>query len=109
MAYDEKLAQRIEQHLTERPGITQRKMFGGVCYMLHGNMAVGIVGSELMLRLGAAGVNDALRQPHTRPMDFTGRVMKNMLYVQPAGIKSDKQLGAWIERALQFADTLPKK
>ncbi len=109
MAYDEKLAARIEQHLATHDGITQRKMFGGICYMLQGNMAVGIVGSELMLRLGESGVAAALKQPHTRPMDFTGRVMKNMLYVQPEALATDKQLARWLERGLDFAATLPRK
>jgi TfoX/Sxy family transcriptional regulator of competence genes len=109
MAYDEALAARIEQQLAGRDGISQRKMFGGVCYMLHGNMAVGVTGDELMLRLGEAGVNAALTEPHTRPMDFTGRVLKNMVYVAPAGCSTDKQLAKWIERALEFAGSLPRK
>jgi hypothetical protein len=77
--------------------------------MLHGNMAAGVVGNELMLRLGEDGVNAALEQPHTRPMDFTGRVMKNMVYVEPAGFATDEQLAAWLDRALRFASSLPLK
>jgi TfoX/Sxy family transcriptional regulator of competence genes len=109
MPYDEALARRIERQLAGTPGISQRRMFGGICYMLNGNMCAGIVGSELMLRLGAAGVADALAEPHTRPMDFTGRVMKNMVYVEPAGFATDEQLAAWLDRALRFASSLPLK
>jgi TfoX/Sxy family transcriptional regulator of competence genes len=109
MAFDEVLARRIEQMLDDRDGVAQRKMFGGIAYMLHGNMAVGIVKDELMLRLGDAGVAEALKQPHTRPMDFTGKIIKSMVYVEPAGFKSDKQLRSWVDRALAFAATLPRK
>lgn len=109
MPFDAAVAARIERQLAGTPGITQRKMFGGVCYMLHGNMAAGIVGSELMLRLGEAGTKDALTEPHTRQMDFTGRVMRNMVYVEPPGFASDEQLAEWLDRALGFAGSLPRK
>ncbi len=109
MAYDEMLAARVRSLLDGRPGYSERKMFGGLCFMLNGNMACGIVKDELMVRLAPETYQDALAQPHVRPMDFTGRPMKGMLYVGPAGIKEDTALARWVDRAAGFAATLPPK
>ncbi len=109
MPYDEHLEERIDRVLKRRRGIATKKMFGGLCYLLHGNMVCGIVGETLMLRLGNEGAEAALAEPHTRPMDFTGRPLRSMLYVDPGGIESDAELEAWVERALAFAQTLPPK
>ncbi len=84
-------------------------MFGGLAFMCHGNMACGVIGSELMVRVGVNGWADALTRPHTREMDFTGRSMKGMVYVEPDGYASDEDLTAWIERGLAFARSLPAK
>jgi hypothetical protein len=77
--------------------------------MLHGNMCCGIVDDRLMLRLGKEGVAEALKGPHILPMDFTGKVMKSMLYVSPEGTELDADLESWVQAAVKFAATLPPK
>jgi TfoX/Sxy family transcriptional regulator of competence genes len=109
MAYNEKLAARVQRLLRDSPGLTEKKMFGGLAYMLNGNMACGIVGDRLMLRLGREGVEAALAEPHTSEMDFTGRVIRTMVYVEPAGIISDDMLSNWVEKGISFAGSLPPK
>lgn len=109
MAYDEKLAKRVRDLLAKTPGYSERKMFGGLCFMLNGNMACGIVKDELMVRLAPDSYEKGLARPHARPMDFTGRPMKGMLYVGPAGIKDDAALADWVEGAAAFAEGLPPK
>jgi TfoX/Sxy family transcriptional regulator of competence genes len=110
MAYDEALADRIRVILgAERGDVSERKMFGGVAFMAGGHMCVGVIGEDLMARLGADAADAALDEPHTRPMDFTGRPMKNMVYVGPAGIATEAALRGWIGRALAFVGTLPAK
>lgn len=110
MAYDEQLAERIRAILAaERDDVRERKMFGGIAFMAGGHMCVGVIGEDLMARLGEDGADAALDEPHTRPMDFTGRPMKNMVYVEPAGTATDAALRDWIRRALAFVETLPPK
>lgn len=109
MAYDETLAARMRACLSGHADLIEKKMFGGLAYMLDGNMACGLVGDRLMLRLGRDGVEAALIEPHTSQMDFTGRVIRTMVYVEPAGIASDEALAAWIERGISFVRTLPPK
>jgi TfoX/Sxy family transcriptional regulator of competence genes len=84
-------------------------MFGGLAFMVAGHMACGIVGDDLMLRLGEDDADAALDEPHTRPMDFTGKPMKSMVYVAPAGTETDPALVAWVKRATAHARTLPPK
>jgi TfoX/Sxy family transcriptional regulator of competence genes len=108
MAYDEKLAERIRKLVADRPGITERKMFGGIAFMVNGNMFAGIVKDDLMARVGKDGFEDALSKPHTRPMDFAGRPMNNMVYVAPPGV-AGHNLRRWVEQSLQFAESLPPK
>ena len=109
MAYDETLAQRIREALAGREGLTEKKMFGGMAFMLRGNMCCGIVRDQLMVRVGPEGHQEALARPHARPMDFTGRPMKGMVYVGPEGTKSDAGLAAWLRLGVEFAATLPPK
>jgi hypothetical protein len=109
MAYDEGLAQRIRDHLDDRRDLSERKMFGGVAFMLGGNMCCGVVDDELMLRVGADGHEEAIALPHAREMDFTGRPMRGMLYVGTPGIEEDEDLTAWLDRAVAFAGSLPPK
>ncbi len=108
MAYSEKLADRVRDLLDTEDGVTERKMFGGLAFMVRGHMACGIVGDELMLRLGAESAQRALERPHVRPMDFTGKPMKGMVYVAPDGLKG-VALRSWVKRALEFVATLPPK
>lgn len=109
MAYDEGLAQRIRELLDEQPGLSERRMFGGLAFLVGGNMAVGIVKDELMVRVGPAAHGAALAEPHARTMDFTKRPMKGLVFVAPAGFEDDADLSRWVERGVRFAASLPRK
>ncbi len=109
MAYNEELAFRVREALGERQGLTEKKMFGGLGFMLNGNMCCGVVSDELMVRVGADNHQDALAQPHARPMDFTGRPMKGFVFVGGPGLEEDGALEQWLERGVAFAQSLPKK
>ena len=109
MAYDERTAQRVRQALQGTPEVTERKMFGGIAFLYQGNMCCGVNRRDLMLRLGNEQTAQALSEPHTREMDFTGKPIRSMLYVGSEGIRSQSDLQSWIERALAFASTLPAK
>ena len=109
MAYDEGLAQRIRDVIGNTPGIEEKKMFGGIAFMLNGHMCCGVVKSDLCLRLGEDGAAAALNEDHVRPMDFTGKPMKTMVYVAAAGIEREDALEAWVQRGVDFAATLPPK
>jgi TfoX/Sxy family transcriptional regulator of competence genes len=109
MAYDEGLAQRVREVLEDRSDVTEKKMFGGVAFLLGGNMCVGVVGDELMLRVGPDAYESALEQRHARAMDFTGKPMRGMVYVAEAGFREDAQLAEWVERGIAFAGALPPK
>ena len=109
MAYDEALAERVRAGLRKRRGISERKMFGGLAFLLNGNMCCGITGSDLMVRVGPDDYEDALAQPYARPMDFTGRPMTGLVYVAGSALNTHEALAAWIERGVAFARTLPSK
>lgn len=109
MAFNEELALRIRQSLGEQTGVTERKMFGGLCFMVHGNMLGGVMGDEIIVRVGADRYEDALKQPHTREMDFTGRPMRGFVVVASEGFASDERLDEWVRRGVQFATSLPPK
>jgi len=89
--------------------ISERKMFGGLCFMSSGNMCFGIVGDELMVRVGLDDYSSALQLPHVREMDFTGRSMRGMVYVAADGIEEDDDLEAWLLRGVKFSRSLPSK
>lgn len=109
MAYDEELAERIRKLIRRRKGVTERKMFGGIAFMLNGNMCCGVVDRDLVLRLGKEKTAKALNEPHTRPMNFTGKTIKSMIYVMASGIEFDDDLKDWLNRAIAFARTLQQK
>ena len=109
MPYDEKLAQRIHDILEDEPGIREQKMFGGICYLRHGNMAVGVESDRIMVRVGPDAYEDALSRPHARPMEFTGRPMKGFVWVDLPGIRDKRALKRWAQRGLDFAASLPPK
>ena len=109
MAYDEALAARVRRLLKRRRGFAERKMFGGIAFMLDGNMCCGVLDRSLMLRLGHERAADALGEPHTREMDFTGKPMRSMIYVDPPGLQSDDEIRMWIARAIDFVRSLPAK
>jgi TfoX N-terminal domain len=107
--FDEGLAERVRALLANEPDARERKMFGGLCFMYAGNMACGIVGDELMVRVGPDGWQHALSQPHAREMDFTGRSLKGMVYVGTAGFSEDEDLASWVYRGTDYARSLPPK
>ena len=109
MAFDEQLASRVRDILEEVPGVSERRMFGGLAFLVGGHMACGIVGADLMLRLGETGADAALDRPYVRPMDFTGRPMRTMVYVAGEGIVADRTLREWVERAVEYVGVLPPK
>jgi TfoX/Sxy family transcriptional regulator of competence genes len=109
MAFDEKLAARIREALARKRGVEEKKMFGGIVYFLNGNMLVGVWKHSLIVRLGQDQQDEALREPHVREFDITGKPMRNWVLVEPEGVEDDDQLKDWIERALKFVKALPAK
>ena len=109
MGYDEKLAERARRHLASIPGFTEKKMFGGIGYMIHGNMACGVNGTHLIVRVGPELYEAALAEPHTGPFDMTGRPMKGWIVVTPEGCAAEADLGSWIQRGVALAQSLPAK
>jgi TfoX/Sxy family transcriptional regulator of competence genes len=109
MAYDEALERRVRDALAGRDGLSERKMFGGLCLMLHGNMVAGINSQGLMLRVGPERHPELLARPGARPMDFTGRPLNGYLYVEPSAIATADGLKDWLGHALTFVETLPPK
>ncbi|MFC0111508.1 TfoX/Sxy family protein [Kibdelosporangium aridum] len=106
MAYDEGLATRLRDLL---PALTEKRMFGGLAFLLNGNMTVGILGEALIVRLDADEAADALTEPGARPFDFTGRPMTGWLMVDPEGHAEDDDLRRWVDRAIDFVGSLPPK
>ncbi len=109
MAFDEGLAERIRDAVRARAGISERRMFGGLAFMLRGHMFVGILGDTLMARVGPDGYAEALREPWVRQMDFTGKPMKGYVFVAPEGFESDASLESWIARCIRFVESLPPR
>lgn len=109
MAFNEALAARIRRGLARRKGIEEKKMFGGVGFLLNGNMLVGVWKNSLIVRLGQDEGEDAMKEPHVAEFDITGRPMKNWVLVAPEGVEDDLQLKAWIQRAVKFVGRLPAK
>jgi TfoX/Sxy family transcriptional regulator of competence genes len=109
MAYDEALADRVRSIVALVPGVSEKRMFGGIAFLKDGKMFVGLATADLMVRVGPAHHEEALSQPDTRPMDFTGRPMVGYVYVAAEGLDEDGVLRGWVQRALDFVDTLPKK
>lgn len=109
MAYDEALSERIRLALAGRDGLSEKKMFGGLAFLLNGNMCVGVHESELIARLGPEGGDRALDELHTRPMDFTGRPMKGWVIIESETTAADEGLQRWVDRAIEYASVLPPK
>ena len=109
MAYDEALAARVTEILSGHPDIAERKMFGGLAFMLSGNMCCCVTNKGLMVRVGPEGYGEALALPHAGVMDMTGRPMRGWVLVQLAGLESDSGLSQWVGRGTEFAATLPAK
>jgi TfoX/Sxy family transcriptional regulator of competence genes len=109
VAYDEGLAHRVRELLGEDEELRERKMFGGLAFMYRGNMACGVIGEDLMVRVGPEAWEEALEHPHARQMDFTGKSMKGMVYVDTSGTAEDDDLREWVTRGILFARSLPAK
>ena len=109
MAIDEGLAERVREQLEGLQGLTERRMFGGLAYMLNGNMCVGLVRESLMVRIGPDDYAATVVLPHARPMDFTGKPLRGFVYVAPEGVAEDEDLAVWVERGVAFAGSLPPK
>ena len=109
MAYDEGLAERIRERLAADPAITEKRMFGGIAFLLHGNMAVGVTGDDLMVRVGPEATDAALTRPGARIFDMTGRPMRGWVVVAGSAVREDEALGAWIDEGRAFAAGLPPK
>src|SRR6266853_3147243 len=109
MAFSEKLAERVRHLVARRKGVEEKKMFGGVGFLLNGNMLVGVWKESLIVRLGPDEGDEALKEPHVKEFDITGRPMKGWVLIEPEGVGDDDQLSAWIQRAVKFVGTLPRK
>ena len=109
MAFDESLVVRIRDALARKKGVEEKKMFGGVGFLLQGNMLVGVWKDALIVRLGPDNYDAALLEPHVKEFDITGRAMKGWVLVGPEGVEDDEQLTDWIGRAVKFVGKLPAK
>lgn len=108
MVYNEQLAARIRKVLRDHK-VTEKKMFGGLAFMLYGNMCCGVIGDRALIRTGPEFYNTALKTPHVKPMDFTGRILRNFVYMASDGIHSDEALQERINHAITFVLSLPRK
>ena len=109
MAYDDVLVDRIRELLSARAEVSERKMFGGIAFMVSGNMACGVLGEDLIVRLGEEEPEKALSEEGVRPFDFTGKPMRNIVYVSPERTSDDAGLAEWVEMGADFAASLPPK
>jgi hypothetical protein len=109
MAYDENLARRMRAEIGSLPGLVEKKMFGGVGFMVQGNMACGIHDRDLIVRVGPERYEQALAQLHTRPFDMTGRPMSGWVMVAPPGVADAGEFAAWIRVGVEYALSLPPK
>jgi TfoX/Sxy family transcriptional regulator of competence genes len=109
MAYDEGLAERIRGVLDERLDVAEKRMFGGIAFMVRGHMCVGIVKGDLMVHVGPEAYDELVRQPHARSMDFTGRPMKGFVFVAAEGLERDADLERWVGHGLRYATSLSAK
>ena len=109
MPYNDRLAERIHRILADKEGFTERRMFGGIAFMLNGNMCCGVINDYLILRLGSEEAQRALREPHAKEFDLTGRPTKGIILVTPSGYASEDSLRRWLRRAADFTSSLQPK
>ena len=109
MAYDEGLAQRVRELISEQPGYEEKKMFGGIGFLLRGNMACGVIREDLIIRVGADAYTDSLLKPHVELFDITGRAMTGWVIVKESGYREDQTLENWVQQGVAYALTLPAK
>jgi TfoX/Sxy family transcriptional regulator of competence genes len=108
MSFDEDLADRVRRALGPRKGLVEKKMFGGLAFLLDGNMCCGVLKRELVIRVAVDETDYVLAEPHTRRFDFTGRAMRGWVVVKTTGCEGDA-LADWVQRAVTFASSLPAK
>ena len=109
MPYDQALAQRIRPLLADKRGFSEKRMFGGVGFLLHGNMCVGVWKEFLIARVGEDAYEESLAVPSAREFDITGRPMAGWVMIEPDGVESEHRLSEWVQRAVDFVERLPKK
>lgn len=109
MAYDEGLVQRIRELLADHSEVVEKKMFGGITFMIRGHFTCGVGAEDLVVRVGPERYTEALAHPHAREMDFTGRPMKGWVYISPAGYEADEDLAYWVQQGLCYTLSLPPK
>ena len=109
MVYDEHLAQRVREFLNNQPGFTEKKMFGGIGFMIHGNMACGVIRDDLIVRVGSERYTDSLLKPHVELFDLTGKAMTGWVLVKEPGYRDDQDLTDWTQQGVNYALTLPAK
>ncbi len=109
MPYSEKIAERLRAVYEDVPKVVEKKMFGGIAFMVKGHMSCGVVKETLMVRVGPDNYEKALKRAHTREMDFTGKPLTGFIYVDPLGFKTKKQLQSWVKLSLSFVSQLPPK
>eukprot|EP00295_Goniomonas_pacifica_P007280 CAMPEP_0175835062 /NCGR_PEP_ID=MMETSP0107_2-20121207/16389_1 /TAXON_ID=195067 ORGANISM="Goniomonas pacifica, Strain CCMP1869" /NCGR_SAMPLE_ID=MMETSP0107_2 /ASSEMBLY_ACC=CAM_ASM_000203 /LENGTH=155 /DNA_ID=CAMNT_0017148325 /DNA_START=1 /DNA_END=468 /DNA_ORIENTATION=- len=109
MVYDEALAERVRTIVEDIDGVDEKFMFGGVCFTVGGNMACGVNKDDLVVRVGKEAYEETVKLPHAKPMTFTGRALKSMVYVDPKGFASDADLRRWVMRGVDFCSSLPNK
>ncbi|MCH8817511.1 MAG: TfoX/Sxy family protein [Chloroflexi bacterium] len=109
MAYNEGVVERVRALLGGRAGVSEQRSFGGLSFLLNGNMYCGVLNDELVVRVGRDAYDDAVARTHARPMDFTGRPMRGWVYVAPDGFSEDTDFGGWIALGVAFASSLPAK
>jgi len=109
MAFDERLGERVRGALGRRKGLVEKKMFGGIAFLLNGNMCVGVHQADLIVRVAPEQTDSVLKQRHTRVFDLTGRPMKGWILVEAGGLKTEAALEKWVELAVAFAGSLPSK
>jgi TfoX/Sxy family transcriptional regulator of competence genes len=109
MGYDEKTAERVRRILSRRRDVVEKKMVGGLSFMVNGSMCCGLTSIAFMVRVGPAAYEQVLALPHARPMEFAGRPLAGFVYVDPGGYRTDTALAKWIQRGIDFVSTLPAK
>ena len=109
MAYDQRLADEIRARIGDHPDLTEKQMFGGIAFMIGGNMAVGVAGDELMVRVGKEAHDEAEAKPGARIFDLSARPMRGWVVVSPEGFPTDADLDTWIQQGVTYAETLPRK